>query len=91
MNLKKMSVWLFAACVLPLSAEVKSYFIEMKHGDEQAKKAYFDQKVRIWGGSGYKTSPENYTGLLVLANKKITFAFHLQGKQQSGEAVKVNI
>ena len=59
MNLKKISVWLLAACVIPLSAEVKSYFIEMKHGDEQAKKAYFDQKVRFWGASTYKTAPGN--------------------------------
>lgn len=65
--------------------------IELKHGDETAKKAYFAQAIRFWGTNEYKTSPENYNTLLTFTNAKIQFAFRLEGKIVDGKLRNVAI
>jgi len=65
--------------------------IELKPGDETAKKAYFAQKIRFWGTNEYKASPEHYNTLLTLTNAKIQFAFRLEGKIVDGKPRKVAV
>lgn len=91
MKLKKLSVLLLSAAVLTAAAEVKSYFIEMRPGNEQDKKAYLAQPFRIWSGNDYKAAKGKYNGLLVLANSKVSFVFSFEGKVKDGSARNVTV
>lgn len=63
-----------------LHAEVKVSNLELKGGDENSRKAYMAQPVRIWGSSGYHTNPQERVNLITLSNAKCSFLLNLNGK-----------
>lgn len=86
---------LFTAALLlaafAVHAAVKVQYIELKPGDEKAKKAYFASKCRLWGTKGYRVSADRYNALLIMSNDKTMYAFHLNGRMKEGKPVQVNV
>ena len=91
MDLKKICICAAAAVVLPLAAEVKAYFIELKHNDKKAEQAYLAQPFRFWTKNAYKTHPDKYNGLLVLSNSRVNYVFHLFGTLKNGMVKNLEI
>ena len=93
MNLHCIKILIFLLLTGSVSGiSAQSFYLELKHKDENARKAYFAQKIhRFWGKNVYRSAPDRYHGLLVLKNKKITFAFDIRGKYKDGKASCVNI
>ena len=84
--LKKLFTLVCAVSALISSAAVTVQFIELKPGDEAAKKAYFElpRNCRLWGTKGYNVSEKQYNALLVMRNDKVNFVFHFRGAMKEG-------
>ena len=74
MNLHCIKILIFLLLTGSVSGiSAQSFYLELKHKDENARKAYFAQKIhRFWGKNIYRSAPDRYHGLLVLKNKKIS-------------------
>ena len=88
---KKFIIMFTAVAALAVSAAVNVQLIELKPGDEAAKKAYFASKCRIWGTKGYKPAANVYNALLIMSNDKVYYAFHLRGKIADGKTTNVEV
>ena len=90
---KKVLTLICAISALISSAAVTVQLIELKPGDEAAKKAYFalPRNCRLWGTKGYKPSDKQYNAILVMRNDKVNFAFHLRGNMVDGTPRGVQI
>ncbi len=74
------SIILAAMAAMTAQAEVRVDKLELKGADEESKKAYFAQPIRLWGTGKFMTDPAERVTLVSMSNAKTAFVFSLNGK-----------
>lgn len=89
--MKKLLTVVAVLTALVSFAAVKVELLELKPGDEAAKKAYFAKRCFLWGTKGYRVDEKKYNALLFMSNDKISYVFHLYGTITDGKAKGVQV
>ncbi len=69
-----------AVCLQLTASEVQTGSLSLKGGDEASRKAYFAQKIRVWGSNGFLKDPSERYDLYSLRNAGTEYVLALSGK-----------